>query len=313
MSGDKPRVSIYMITYNQAALVKEAVLSCVKQDYENFDIVISDDGSTDGTADILAKFKEEYPDKIKLILNPINQGIVKNSNIALANCTGDLVAFMGGDDILYHKKISIQVEAFLANPELVFCYHPCHILKDGVITETVGDRRKDLVRNFYEMISSYGAQIPGPVPMVAKRAIPVGGFSEKISTACDWLLFIEICAKGEVIRLDEVLSIYRKHSNNVGKRIFSYADDFLRTLEFVQERFGSDPQVVSACDKGRKRFLLGIIYNAISVGDKESFKKYLNVYRRVGGQLFGVIHIVGSIPYVGLLFRGGLGGLKKIF
>lgn len=313
MSNIFPPVSIFMISYNQASFIEEAVLSCINQDYSNIEITISDDGSTDGTAEILAKLKNKHPEKINLILNPVNQGIVKNSNIALANCSGELVAFMGGDDVIYPTKISTQVQAFLTNPELVFCYHPCHIMQGGVITDTAGDQNKDLVRNFYEMISNYGAQIPGPVPMVAKRALPIDGFNEKISTACDWLLFIEICSKGQIVRLDDILSIYRKHANNIGQKIFSYADNFLETLEIVQDKYGQDPEVIKACDKGRKRFLLGIIYNAILVGDKVALKKYVQIYRQSGGRMPTLIHLVGRTPFSGWLFTTIKSFLKKIF
>lgn len=313
MNSNSPKVSIFMISYNQATLIEEAVLSCLAQDYSNIEIVISDDGSTDGTAEILAAFKDKHPDKINLILNPVNQGIVKNSNVALSNCSGEFVAFMGGDDILYPTKISRQVEAFIADPEVVFCYHPCHILKNGVITGTVGDRAKDVVTNFYEMMANYGAQIPGPVPMVARAAIPAGGFNEKISTACDWLLFIEISSKGKVIRLDEVLSIYRKHDNNIGHKIFSYADNFLQTLDLVEEKYGKDPKVVAACNKGRKRFLLGIIYNAILVKNKEALTKYVEIYKKSGGNAPRLIYALGSLPFSSWLFRSIKNSLKKIF
>lgn len=313
MTKTQPKVSIFMISYNQAPYIEEAVLSCIKQDYKNIEITISDDGSSDGTAEILTQLENKYPQKIKLILNPVNQGIVKNSNVALANCSGDLIAFMGGDDVIYPTKISTQVQAFLQNPELVFCYHPCHIMKDGIVTETAGNQSKDLVRNFYEMISNYGAQIPGPVPMVAKRALPEDGFNEKISTACDWLLFIEISSKGQIVRLDQTLSIYRKHSNNIGQKIFSYADNFLETLKIVESKYSQDPKVFAACNKGRKRFLLGIIYNAILVGERVALEKYLNIYRESGGRMSGLIYLISVTPASRWLFTTIKSFMKRIF
>ncbi len=311
MSSCSPKVSIFVITYNQVNLVREAILSCVNQDYDNFEVVISDDGSTDGTVDVLVDLKKAYPDKINLILNPINQGIAKNSNIALSNCRGEFVAFMGGDDILYPEKIRIQVAAFQANENLVFCYHPCHVMYEGAVVETVGDRKKDLVRDFHDVISNYGAQISGPVPMMAMHAKPSRGFDESIPTACDWLLFIEVCARGDVVRLDNVLSIYRKHSNNIGKRIFEYGDDFLKTLAQVEIKFGSDPKVAKACNKGRKRFLLGIIYNAIAVGNDAAFKKYFDIYSAAHGRLAGLIVIARYFPFLKSVFRAARGFLKK--
>lgn len=292
-------------------MIAEAVESCLAQDYENIEIVISDDGSSDGTAEILLDYQKKYPKKIKLILNEVNQGIVKNSNVALANCSGDLIAFTAGDDVLYSNKVRLQVKAFEQNPNLVFCYHPCHILQGSVVTETVGHRDKDLVKNFYEMISKYGAQIPGPVPMVASRALPVGGFNEAIPTACDWLLFIEVCSKGEVVRLDKVLSQYRKHAGNIGNKIFFYADDFLKTLTYIEEKYYKDDRVSHACAKGRSRFLLGVIYNALISGNSDAFKKYSDIYREHDGRFATAIGLLDKVPGIRVALTAFRNVLKK--
>src|SRR5690606_3494335 len=128
MKNSSPRVSVFVITYNQESLALEAVRSCIEQDYGNLEVVVSDDGSTDETVPMLEELLARHPQRMKLMANPVKGGITRNCNIALANCSGELIAFMGGDDVLYPNKISRQVDAFRRIPDLVFCYHPCHVL-----------------------------------------------------------------------------------------------------------------------------------------------------------------------------------------
>lgn len=277
------KVSIMVITYNQENIVRETILSCVSQDYENFEVVVSDDGSSDATPVILKELEAEFPGLIKLVLNECNQGITRNCNVALAHCSGELIAMMGGDDILYPEKIRLQAQAFSENPSLVFCYHPCHILQNGRLVDIVGGRKKDIVNDFYEMIEKYGADIPGPVPMVLRSAIPLTGFDVSIPVASDWLFFIEVSSQGQVKRLNQVLSAYRKHDGNVGHKIHQYADDFLTTVEVVKVKYPSERTKRSA-NKAARRFLLGVMYRSIIESNSIFFDKYLAQYRGYNGK-----------------------------
>ena len=312
MKNSSPRVSVFVITYNQESLALEAVRSCIEQDYDNLEVVVSDDGSTDATVPMLEELHARHPRRMKLIANPVNAGITRNCNIALANCGGELIAFMGGDDVLYPNKISRQVDAFRQNPDLVFCYHPCDVLTEGGVTGVVGNRRKDLVRNFHEIIANYGANIPGPVPMVARRAVPPGGFNEALAVASDWMFFIDVCSKGEIVRLDEVLSAYRKHGGNVGHRIHSYAGDFLKTVDLVKQKY-REPGASAAADRAARRFLLGIIYRCITESDFGRLDGYLAEYRRRGGALAPAIRLVSRSAFAPALFARLRGELKKYF
>lgn len=282
MSIDLPKVNILVISYNQEDLIEESVMSCINQDYKNLMVVVSDDGSKDSTPIILLNLQKRYPDRLKVILNKENKGITKNCNLGLSHCEHDLIAFAAGDDVLYKNKISLQVAAFLDNPDLALCYHPVHILINNKVVAVSGNKYKDKVNNFYEMISKYGAEISGSVVMVAKAAIPSGGFNESLNTASDWLFYIQASSKGRVLRIDHVLSKYRKHDNNIGHKVFDYADDFLNTLSFVLCEYPGDHKVVDSVNRGKRRFLLGIIYNAIVSGNSSAFDKYSEVYRNSG-------------------------------
>lgn len=310
MKNRSPRVSILVITYNQETLAREAVLSCIEQDYENLEVVVSDDGSSDRTVDMLSELRDQYPGRVKLLANPVNRGITRNCNIGLAQCDGELIAFMGGDDVLYRTKISTQVRAFQRNPNLVMCYHPCHLLTATGVTGVVGHRKKDLVRDVYDMIAKYGAEIPGPVAMVARRAIPERGFDEAIPVASDWMLYIDVCWKGEIERIDEILSAYRRHEGNVGRRVHTFADDFLKTVDLIKVRY-PDRRAHDAADRGARRFLLGIMYRSILESELQLLTDYLAEYQRRGGRFGAVIKALARIDVAPAILSRLRGFLKR--
>jgi len=307
-----PRASILIITYNQEDLVRETVESCLAQTFADYEIVVSDDGSKDNTQSILLDLQAQHPDRIKLVLNAENKGITANCNAGLRACSGDFVALMGGDDLLLPEKIGAQVAAFDADDELVFSYHPCFVLRDGNMDEIVGDLAKDVVTNQIEMISNFGAQMPGPATMVRASAIPEVGFREEIGTASDWMFFIDVAAHGSVRRIDTPLAVYRQHGGNVGQRYFAYTADFLDTLAIARAEYGDHAGVKKAVKRGGRRFLLGGVYRSIEQGRPQQARQYANYLRNFGdGWLVPALHFASYVPGAGGLLRGLKRTLKR--
>lgn len=279
MKNSTTRVSISVVCYNQENIIEHTILSCLNQEYDNFEVVVSDDGSTDRTPQVLNKLSVMYPEKLRLILNNINSGITKNCNICLSHCTGELIALCAGDDILYPNKIATQVKEFEKNRELVCCYHPSHIVQDGIVTSIIGNKKKDIVKNFYGYIKKTGACIPAPSLMIKKSAIPEYGYDERIPTASDWLFSIECMSKGQVIRVDKILSAYRLHETNIGKSFILYVDDFLLSGEIIKEKYRSR-KVAKLINSGVKRILLGSIFRAVILADHKLLKKSMQEYKK---------------------------------
>src|SRR4026207_1049489 len=99
MPSSTPKVSVYLITFNQAQFIAKALESVLMQktvfDYE---IVVGDDCSTDGTIEILKSYQQRHPQKLKLVLHNENVGMMRNALDVLANCTGEYIACLEGDD-----------------------------------------------------------------------------------------------------------------------------------------------------------------------------------------------------------------------
>ena len=103
-----PLVSIALRSYNQKAFLKEALDSILDQTYTNYEIIIADDASTDGSVDLIKKYTKDYPEIIRPVLNEKNQGHTKNLNSALFACNGKYVAIFDGDDIMHPDKLKHQ-------------------------------------------------------------------------------------------------------------------------------------------------------------------------------------------------------------
>jgi len=311
-TADPPLVSILVITYNQSHLIQETIESCLRQSYENFEIVVSDDGSTDATPLLLQNLQAAHPTKIKLVLNPVNRGITANCNAGLAFCEGEFIALMGGDDLLLPEKLLLQVQAFRRIPELTLSYHPCFVMRDGQLTELIGNRRKDVVLNLAQMIGNFGAQLPGPSTMVRAAAVPDYGFKSELQTASDWMFYIDVSARGRVERLDIPLAVYRQHDANVGHHYFSYSSDFLKTLAFAKSQYGERKGISKAIKRGGTRFLLGIIYRSVEQSRFDLTRVFLAELRRYSPRaLWVLVTAVVKFPGIAAFFRLFKNGLKR--
>lgn len=219
--SSRPLVSVMIISYNQQHFIREAVESALLQDYENLEVVVADDASRDDTQSILRELEKLYPGRLKLVFNPTNQGITGNSNIGLRQCSGDFIAFMGGDDVLLPDKIARQVDWITADSRRVLCGHDVDWIDvDGA---PLGIRSSDLV----PMHDGCGASgfIRNGTPyaatsvMVRSSRIPQWGFHPALPVVSDWKLWLDVIGTdGCYGRIDGIHARYRRHRDSVTAR-----------------------------------------------------------------------------------------------
>ena len=113
-----PKVSILMPVYNSAEFLREAIESMLSQSFKDFEFLIVDDGSTDGSAGILAEYVEK-DSRIRIIRNEKNQGIVYSLNRGLKECTGEYIARMDSDDIALKERLDKQIAVLDKNPDII--------------------------------------------------------------------------------------------------------------------------------------------------------------------------------------------------
>ena len=121
----QPLVSVCLPVLNQRDLVGEAIDSALDQDYSNIEIVVVDDGSTDGTPEVL---RRRYGDRIRLLLNPARAGQARATSRCIRHSHGALVKFLDHDDTLSPHCVSRLVEALLRYPSAGMAFGRRHVL-----------------------------------------------------------------------------------------------------------------------------------------------------------------------------------------
>ena len=110
-----PKISIITVSYNAVATIEQTILSVINQTYENIEYIIIDGGSTDGTIDIIKKYK----DKISYWVSEQDNGIYDAMNKGIDVATGDYIQFLNADDCLVNKEIIKIVKERRENQELI--------------------------------------------------------------------------------------------------------------------------------------------------------------------------------------------------
>lgn len=237
---DQPKISVAIITYNQRGYLEEAIESVLAQGYENLEIVVADDGSTDGSQELLRSYEQKYPGLFELELGSRNIGITGNSNRALFACTGKYVAWLGGDDLMLPGRLRQQSEYMEKHPECAACFHDLDIFESAT-GKTIG-RFSDTypIEKFNEnalgTIVRYGFG-GGTSAMVRSSMSPARGYDERVAAASDWLYFIELARNGSMKYLPVTLTRYRRHSSNITRDQRNVFGDLLRTIEIIDGEY----------------------------------------------------------------------------
>lgn len=121
---DDIKVSVCIITYNQENYIEECLVSVLNQNFSyKYEIIVSDDASSDKTTEIIKKLADKYPEKIFPIYHKINVGPVKNLLSAYRAARGEYIAHLDGDDVAYPNKLKKQVDSLDSNLSCVMCSH----------------------------------------------------------------------------------------------------------------------------------------------------------------------------------------------
>lgn len=216
-----PLVSVIMPTFNNAALIGETINSVRAQAYQNLEIIIVNDGSTDNTEDVVKELMEiDSRVRYKKIENSYSS-IARNVGFGLAR--GEYVCVIDSDDLWPENKIELQLEALTENPDAVIIGSVQRFTEDSEGDKRFGTishpppLKNDYVHNLLSMDHN---QMVNLNTLCAKRSIICtdGLWDPDIHTAHDWEVWIRLAKKYTFIHLDEILQHYRKHLASVTGR-----------------------------------------------------------------------------------------------
>lgn len=229
---DTPLVSVILPTYNRAHCLPRAIESVLAQSYAHLELLVVDDGSTDGT-DVLLK---TYSDARLRVLSPGRLGsAAKARNYALAHAQGTFIAFQDSDDVWLIEKLEKQIAYAQAQAHPQAAVIACGylvVMTSGLRAEYRGAGLLERQSDFNSLMTR-GHQISTPAWLVRREAFDrVGGFDETMHTWEDWELSMRLDAAGGFVVLDEPLLVSFETPGSVKWNFDAYA----RTLDGVMLR-----------------------------------------------------------------------------
>ena len=209
-------LTIIIPTYNRRFFLERAINTVFSQTYTQFELIIADDGSSDGTADYLRTLHSAG--KLQFLQLPHSgfPGKVRNAGARLA--TGEYLAFLDSDDLWKPEKLARQVAFFQEHPELKIC-HTREIWQRGeTIVSQAGQKHRRCGFIFADALKKC---IIGPSTIMMRRELfeEFGGFREDLEIAEDYELWLRITARYPVGYIDEPLTVKRAgHADQLSEK-----------------------------------------------------------------------------------------------
>lgn len=273
-------ISIIITAYNQQEVICQAVESARNQTYRDLEIIVVDDGSTDGTKRLL---EERFGDSLRYFRQAnLGQGAARNLGIEMAR--GDMVQFLDGDDLLLENKLARQLEALKKHPDCHAVYCDYARFSDDAPDQWIDGTLKNRYRSgdlWPHLIS--GNFLLSHTPLVPmERLKRIGGFDEdrRLSGCEDYDLWLRLAHAGCRFHYhDEVLALYRKSEGSTSsnqeaqqkrtirvlKKAFRYAKGMERDQRETASRYLSELYNQLAISHVRRsRRAAGVWYKTMS-------------------------------------------------
>ena len=207
-----PRISVIMPVYNAGPYLGPAIDSILAQTFTDFEFLVFDDGSTDESADIIARYAKR-DSRIRVFTSTENKGYVTHLNDGIHKARGTYIARMDADDISLSTRFAKQVAFLDRNPKVAVLGTSVHSMdKDGTLSKGWILNATPEETRVHFLFTNY---ILHPTVMMRASLIPQEGYREEYMPAEDFDLWTRILEKHDVCSLSEPLLSYRTHGSNI--------------------------------------------------------------------------------------------------
>ena len=232
--SDRPLISVIIIFLNAERFIQEAIESVFAQTYENWELLLVNDGSTDGSPTIARKYAERYPGKVHYLEHEghQNRGMSASRNLGIHHSAGEFIAFLDADDVWFSHKLEQQVTILEAHPQVAMVYGLSQWWYSW--TRDSKDSQRDFVHNLGvpsntviqppALLSSFffrqEAAIPCPSNILVRRVVikHIGGFEEGFLSIHqsyeDQAFYAKICLAAPVFASNRCWDKYRRHPDS---------------------------------------------------------------------------------------------------
>ncbi len=221
-------ISVIIPTYNRLHLIGRAIKSVLNQSYKSFEIIVIDDGSSDGTFDFIQRTFLDV-----LILKQLNKGVSSARNLGLKFAKGDWIAFLDSDDEWLRNKLELQVMEIKKSKNYSICHTNEIWIRNGVRVNQMKKHQK-YGGDIFEKCLDMCRLSPSSVLIHKKIFKDVGTFDESLIICEDYDLWLRISSKYSILFLDSMLiRKYGGHEDQLSKNINGIEQHRIQSLEKI--------------------------------------------------------------------------------
>ena len=239
--SESPKVSVITPTYNRAALLPRAVDSVLAQTFQDFELLIIDDCSTDDTQEVIAGFADP---RVRSFRHETNRGLSAAFNTGLANARGEYIAFVEDDDEFTTTSLSDRLAAIeAAGPQTALIYAWADGINDATGELKPGRRPTFEGSKAFEYALTAGNIAGMPVMLVRTSAAKeVSGFDERLVWGSDSYFICNILSKYQTIALPKVVAYYHLQHGHSRVTDWNNAKEAYAAIHFEvhRQRFASE-------------------------------------------------------------------------
>lgn len=210
-----PKVSVCIPTYNQGRFIGQAIQSVLEQSFQDFELIIVDNCSTDNTQEVVKSFSDK---RIKYFRNNTNIGGGKNWNKAISLATGGYISILHSDDFYLPGILEAESQVLDLNPNVGLVYSACRVISEkGEELFVYPLFYSDYINKGISELKTllFNDHIPVPTVMVRKECYKkLGGFwIDNFNIAGDYEMWMRICLYYDIAYISKVLACYRIHKS----------------------------------------------------------------------------------------------------
>lgn len=223
---DRPLITVYITNYNYESYLRQSIESVLNQSLQDFELIIIDDGSTDGSKAIIETFRE-HP-KVSIIYQQ-NKGLNITNNVAMRTANGKYLMRLDADDFLESNALEVMSSILEQDDELGLVFPDYYYVNaKGIKT---GEEKR---HNFEKEVSLYDQPAHGACTMVRLQFLKeLGGYNESFTCQDGYDLWIKFIMHHKVTNVTQPLFSYRRHGNN----LTTNEERILETRKKIKELF----------------------------------------------------------------------------
>src|SRR6266851_288675 len=284
-----PTVSVVMSVYNGEAFLPEAVESILAQTFREFEFLVIDDGSKDGTAEILGGYASQ--DRRVRVVRHENKGRVTSLNVGIGLATGKYIARMDADDVAMPYRLAEQIEFMERHPEVGLLGGAVELISvTGQVVKTARPPLDDSA--IKSLMLRYNPMFHPTVVMRKDVALAAGGYRKALLDADDYDLWLRMSERSRLANLGKTMVQYRIHSEQVSIRNLEHqtqcvlAATAAETQEALLRAYGYWTEILEQIDS---EAALRVIEGLLQLPGAESFPRSMlaNAWLKAAGIHYG--------------------------